>query len=189
MILQTSDKKQTLDMLDKFSSLSVRVVLELVNTDASGNTSGTETLNGGTKAKKINITAQLAMKDASSLSKLIKVAESTEESGQRTVYTVSDDTADAVDIREVIFHDRLEINKADKLLALNIGFTLLEYKSVPEVAEQRSQSGITPTGGGVEGEEVADEATIGAKGRFYDLLKKADKYLGEVFNDENNNVS
>lgn len=176
--------KLTLDLLKTFSEIEVRLTLEMPNDDASGKTSSTETINGGVKPKRLSVSCTLAMKESKSLKKLIKMAESIEKDGNRSVYTVSDETADAADIREVIFHDRLDVRKRDNLLAWQISFTLREHKSVPEVKEQRSSASSGPaTTGSAAGTEVKSQAAnVTSKGPLYDMLKSLDEYLAPIVN-------
>ena len=192
MILQRSDQKKTLDMTYEFRDIDVRLTLEMPNDDASGKTSSTETLSGGIKPKKISVSCTLPMKQAELLTELIRLAESIESDGSRTVYTVSDTTADAADIREVIFHDRLDVRKRNGLMAWQIAFVLREHKSVPEVKEQRSQpaagSADTAPGAGIQPEAAADEGeAIKASGPLYDILKKVDEYLAPIVGGESEN--
>ncbi len=188
MILQTSNRSRTLDMTYEFRDIDVRLTLEMPNDDASGKTSSTETLSGGTKPKRISVSCTLPMKQAELLTELIRLAESIESDGSRTVYTVSDTTADAADIREVIFHDRLDVRKRDGLMAWQIAFVLREHKSVPEVKEQRNQpaagSADTAPGAGIQPEE--GEA-IKSSGPLYDILKRVDEYLAPVVGGESEN--
>lgn len=181
MILQGN--KITLDLMKTFSDIEVRLTLEMPNDDASGKTSSTETLNGGVKPKKLSVSCTLPMRESKSLTKLIKMAESVEKDGNRSVYTVSDETADAADIREVIFHDRLDVRKRDNLLAWQISFTLREHKSVPEVKEQRSTpSSGSATAASAAGAEVKSNAEVTSKGPLYDMLKSLDEYLAPIVN-------
>lgn len=177
MILQGS--QLTLDFTKKFSDIDVRLTLEMPNDDASGKTSSTETLSGGIKPKKISVSCTLPMKQAELLTELIRLAESIESDGSRTVYTVSDTTADAADIREVIFHDRLDVRKRNGLMAWQIAFVLREHKSVPEVKEQRSQpsSGTADTTIGEAVQSESGTASIKFSGPLYDILKRVDEYL------------
>lgn len=182
----------------RLNELSVRLNLNLANDDASGKTSSTVTLNAGTKPKKITVNGTLARDDAEHLTDLIRKAEALESDGQRCIYTISDDIADAADIRQVIFTDRLDVRERDGLHAWQVSFSLLEQTSIPETSEQRQQaSQPQPQAGSASGQQVtaadvgntdnsANNSTTTAsseqqiaeqQGYIYDLLKGLDNFL------------
>lgn len=180
MIIQSAG--ETLDLTIKFKELDVRLSMDISNDDAGGKSSSTETLNSGIKPKRLSVSCTLAQADADELTSLIKMAESVTSAGARTVFTVSHKMADAADIREVIFHDRLDVRQREGLNAWQISFTLREYNSVPEVKEQRKAAAIKPVQDSAAGETVASnnagEQDAGAEhGTLYNLLKKLDDYL------------
>lgn len=175
MIIQAAG--ETLDLTIKFREIDVRLSLDISNDDASGKTSSTETLNGGIKPKRLTVSCTLPMAEASELTKLLKKAEAIDAAGNRVVYTVSDKTADAADIREVIFHDRFDVRQREGLHAWQISFTLREYKSVPQVKEQRKAATIKPVQDSTAGQNVTGEETSAEHGTLYNMLKKLDDYL------------
>lgn len=178
MIIEANKKAFEIQLKE----LEVRLTLELPNKDASANGSSTATLNGGIKPKKLTVNGTLPAEQAEHLRDLIRKAEAVDAAGKRQVYTISDKTADTADIREVIFHERLDVRKRENLNAWQISFSLLEYKSVAEQKEARSASATkAATVDTAAGTSVASESTTDSAdqehGMVWNILKNIDNAL------------
>ena len=183
MILESQGKATEVQLSD----IDVRLSLKLDNKDTSGKSSSTATLNNGTKPKKLAVNGTLSMDNSELLTEYIRLAESIDSDGQRTVYTISETTADSADIREVIFTDQFDVRKRSGLLAWQINFTLLEFKSVPEIKEQRTQTGVVESAksDSVSGSEIQSDVSEGSSaapnieehGTMFKLLKGLDNFL------------
>lgn len=178
MIIESNGKPFEIQLKE----LEVRLTLELPNKDASANGSSTATLNGGIKPKKLTVNGTLPGEQAEHLTNLIRKAEAIDDSGKRQVYTISDKTADTADIREVIFHERLDVRKRENLNAWQISFSLLENKSVAEQKEARTTSAATETattdtatGTAITAENTTTEDQD--HGMLWNILKKVDNAL------------
>ncbi|WP_299594349.1 hypothetical protein [uncultured Microbulbifer sp.] len=65
------------------------------------------------------------------------MAESTDDNGDLVVYDITDRSANAANVRQVIFNGRIEQREVIGMKAWRVSFTLLEYLSVAEKTEQR----------------------------------------------------
>lgn len=175
MILEANGK--TFEI--KLKELEVRLTLDLPNKDASGTGSSTATLNGGVKAKKLTVNGTLPGEDSTHLTDLIRIAEAMDDAGNRQVYTISDKTADTVDIREVYFTERFDVRKRDNLNAWQINFSLLEYTSVAEKKEARQTENTqaTATTDTAAGTPVESTNTAEQQDEEHGLLWNTMKYI------------
>jgi hypothetical protein len=184
MILEHDDKAFEL----KLSDLHVALKLSLKNKSVGANTSATDTINEGTKAKVLSVSGQVKFEDENHLAALMKLAEKTGDDGARQIYTIEDKTANVGDIRQVQFHNDFNVKKMAKFEAWNVDFSLLQKNSVAEKKEERAKPQVEPVADSVTGEVVAaqeasaseeqglDQASA-ANGFIWDALKKLDTYL------------
>lgn len=103
-------------------------------------TSATDTAHKGIKAKVFNVSLVIPFVNADQLTRLMGIAESIRDDGALTVYDITDDTANAMNVRQVRFTDALNVRETGKLKAWTVQFSLQEYQSVAEKMEQRQQS-------------------------------------------------
>ena len=128
----------------------------------------------------------LDMNHSDVLSQLIKLAEAVDDTGARVVYNLSDATAKAADIRQVIFHGDFNVRKLKEVNAWQVTFDLRQKNSIAEAKEQRAANADTPvsdtaTGQAVTGSEdttrtdTADNTS--QHGMMYHYLQKLDDWL------------
>ena len=165
-----------------FAELEVSLKLPLKNKSVSGSTSATDTVNTGTKAKSLSVAGTLRFNQSEHLSDLIKVAEAEDDDGARRVYNISDDTATAADIRQVIFDGDFNVRKVKELNAWNVTFNLLQKNSVAEAKAERAQTDSNPvtdtaTGTAVTTTDDTTVSIIDTNTSIYKILKKIDNYL------------
>lgn len=167
----------------KLKNMTVGFTLPLKNQDLSANTSSTTSTNNGTKPKELDVKGLILFEDIEHLKELRERAESVEDDGSRTIYTISEETAEAADIRQVIFDKNFRADKDEKHLAWMISFRLRQHKSVAEAVEGR-QVGATPITDTSIGQVITDPSddsqTVEANGWVYNLLKKLDNALGST---------
>jgi hypothetical protein len=157
--------------------------LKLKNESVAGATSGTDSINTGTKAKTLDVTGLLPFSNASHLTELLKVAEAIDTSGARLVYNISDDTANTADIRQVIFDGNFNARKVKDLNAWSVSFTLQQKNSNAEAKEKRvkkNENPVTDTSSGkivTSNESTENSATKEDRSWVYQVLKKLDNEL------------
>lgn len=177
MILKTDSAETTVEL----SHMRVAVKLPIRNKDQSGDSTATDTTSSGTKAKIISVSGRIAKEDAATLTNLIKLAEAETDTGARVKYTIKDDTADAADVRTVIFHEDFDAREIDGLHAWAVTFSLREVVSVPELKQQRTApASVSANNASATGQTIAattTEAEPEAHGTLFKLLKEIDDML------------
>ncbi|MCO1336850.1 hypothetical protein MO867_21205 [Microbulbifer sp. OS29] len=172
------------------SQLAVNGVLRIETESLGGNTSSTERAQNGIKPKALTVSLVITFDNADDLSSLLQQAESVDENGKLTVFDIVDDTARAMNIRQVQFNEAFNVREMVGQKAWRVNFTLSEYLSIPEKKEQRLQtetaqqqsaSGEAVAETGVESQEEAETYT-----GFEKVLKLADDALAP---DEEENPS
>ncbi len=144
----------TIDYLVAGRDISVSLSMPLERKDISGQTSGTESVSAGNKSKKLTVSLSLRMDDAIKLRGLTAIAEAIDEAGAPIIYTISDDLAEAMNIRQVEFVDKFRVDPLTGTQGWTVRFSLQERMSIPEKKEQRAQQPET-TATATEGEPVA----------------------------------
>lgn len=128
-------------MLDNYKvpnkDLKVSLSQPIPNEDMSGQTASTETVGKGKKAKQLEVSLTVGFVDKQQLRELSALADAVDTKGDSVKYTIVDELAQAVNIRQVHFVGNFRVTKADMLQAWQISFSLAEYYSVPEKKEQR----------------------------------------------------
>ena len=160
--------------------LNVGIAGPLKDEDASGESSSTARAKKGNKGKKLEVRLSIPFADADDLRELMRVAEATEgEAGK--VYTVTNDTANVAGMRQARFTGTIRADEAENLRLWEVSFTLVEYISVPEMAESRQspravaaqQNGGDGIGGGSAPEQGGENLS-----RFERVLKYLDDKIG-----------
>ena len=163
--------------------LRVSGAFQLKKADASGETSSTTKADKGTKGKTLTVTTQIRYQDEADLRELIRISEAKGSGESGKVYTITNTTANAAGIRQVIFADRVSWDEQEGRRCWNVSFTLAEHKSVPERAEARkadkplTAASSSPAAG--EGAIAPAEQAEKEMGWIYKLLKKANDAIGD----------
>lgn len=138
--------------------LSVSLAMPLARKDISGQTSSTDTVTAGNKAKKLSVALTLTFAEGNALRRLSSVAEAIDDSGDPLTYTIADDLAEAMNIRQVRFAESLRVDPQTGKRAWTVRFTLAEHLSVAEKREQRAEE-PTPNARETAGENVSASNT------------------------------
>jgi len=117
--------------------LKVAAALRIESEDLSGQTSNTASAHKGFKPKTLAITLLIPFADRSHLIQLMSLAQATGSGGQRKVYRIVNDTAEAFGVRQVEFSDSVTAREDDTLKAWRVSFTLAEKLSTAERVETR----------------------------------------------------
>lgn len=115
----------------------VSVDLKLASEDMSGNGNSTAKAD---KGKTIKVKTSIKFIDADQLSLLVNLAEAKDSSGERVIYHIINDTANAMNMRQGFFDETLSVQENEQTEDWNISFTLSEHHSVPEKKEARKES-------------------------------------------------
>ncbi|WP_163832256.1 baseplate complex protein [Spartinivicinus ruber] len=162
------------------SNLQVVGGLRISNEELSGASSATDRAHKGFKPKTLTVSLQIKQSQPEQLTRLIELAEGVDKAGKQTVYTLVDNTAKAMNIRQVQFNDNLSAREsADKRL-WQVQFTLAEYRSVPEKVEQR-QPKKDPKKQQADGQPIGSDNQASnepALTEFEQLLKQIDEQIG-----------
>lgn len=144
----------------------VSVDLKLASEDMSGNSSSTPQAETGDKPKSMKVQTTVRFIDADQLSLIINLAEAKTATGERMIYNVINATANAINMRQVVFNETLSAKENDTTEDWSISFSLVEYQSVPEKKEARQAEKKvkeqTATGAGVSAAATAATATTPA---------------------------
>lgn len=166
--------------------LKITANLRIESDDLSGQTSNTDAAHKGFKPKTLTVSLLIPYRDRADLVRLMGWAEATAGGGQRHVYRVVNDTAEAFGIRLVEFSDGLSAREDDTLHAWRVQFTLAEKLSTAERTEKRrpgnpvnAQSppgqAVTPAGAGEASSTPAEQPT--ELTGFEAVLKRLDDAL------------
>lgn len=127
--------------LDDYSfpqrELQVSLSSEIDNEDISGETSGTDTVNKGFKAKQLSVSFQIPRDQPELLTEFYRILEAVDNDGNQIVYNINNPLADACRVNKVIFVGRANVSHMNKLIAWQITCNLKEQISIPEKTEQR----------------------------------------------------
>ena len=116
--------------------LTVTCEMSLPADDLSGQSSSSVTAEKGFKPKRLRVSLNIKREDSGTLKALTKMVEAVDAgTGKRKVYTIVNDTADAMCIRQVRFSERLTAQELDDVDAWAVSFVLLEHLSAPEKVE------------------------------------------------------
>lgn len=118
----------------------ISVQLNLAGEDMSGQGSHTPQAETGDKPKEISVSTVIKFTDAADLNRLMTLAESKDGRDERTIYNILNSTAKAMNIRQVRFQGSVQVREDESLHLWSINFNLIEYRSVPEKKQGRSQA-------------------------------------------------
>ncbi|MDP2548909.1 hypothetical protein [Oceanobacter sp. 4_MG-2023] len=184
MILERNGTTTELQLLN----LAVSVKLPIKNADVSASSSSTDTINTGTKGKRLSVAGRIPFASADDLTTIIKLGEALNDDGTRAVYTIVDDTADAADITNVKFDGDFDARKIPDLQAWAVTFSLTEHLSTAERVEAQRNAGYTSASASTDtatGTEITDTDsaitdTESDHGMIWQVLKKLDEIIGEL---------
>lgn len=117
-------------------NLRLSVRQQLAGQDMSGQTSATDQAETGSKGKILTVRGVIPFTKSPLLTNLFSMAEAQEE-GARLIYRISNQTAEALKIRQVKFQGAVRADEQDSLRQWSVSFELIEHLSVPERVEQR----------------------------------------------------
>jgi hypothetical protein len=118
--------------------IKVSASLSIAGEDASGNGSSTTQTEKGEKAKEVSVSTHIRFVDKADLTRLIAVAEGKDSKDERKIYDIINETANALNIRQVQFQGDVQVHEEDRHRAWAITFKLVEYHSVPEKKQSAS---------------------------------------------------
>ncbi|MFT7680619.1 MAG: hypothetical protein ACI935_000050 [Moritella dasanensis] len=117
-------------------NLRISVRQQLAGQDMSGQTSATDQAETGSKGKIMNVKGVIPFNNKQLLTNLFRMAEALED-GARQIYRISNQTAEALKIRQIKFQGAIRADEQDTLRQWSVSFELIEHLSVPERVEQR----------------------------------------------------
>jgi len=138
--------------------LHVAANLQLASEDLSGNSSSTASAEKGDKPKTLTVRFSIKFKDAADLRRVVALAEARDGKTQRTVFTIVNDTAQAMGIRQVRFDGEFGVMEQYNLRQWDVNFNLAEFRSVPEKKQERAAAKA------VSAQKAAGAAAGGAGG-------------------------
>jgi hypothetical protein len=140
-------------------NLKVSGSFAMVRKDLGGFTSGTDFSSGGVKPKRLNVALDLPYAQEDDMKQLTAIATAVDSDGDPINYDIVDRTARAMLIRQVHFQDNFRVAEHDTLEAWSVSFTLEEWRSIPELVEQRQEpkEGQAAT---VNGEAIAPSGGV-----------------------------
>lgn len=172
--------------------LKVKAVMKIADEDASGSTSATTRVETGIKAIQLNCNLVIKADNAKDLKTLTDYARATDENGKRTVYTVVNETAKAMSMKQATFTDNFIVNPlGGTLRGWKVAFSLIEVQSVPEKVERQknkanSQSGSASANNSAsanQSQPAGDAEQVEQKREFSDFEKFLDSvntFLGDL---------
>ncbi len=117
-------------------NLRISVRQQLAGQDMSGQTSATDQAETGSKGKILTVKGVIPFNKKQLLTNLFRIAEALED-GARQIYRISNQTAEALKIRQVKFQGAIRADEQDSHRQWSVSFELIEHLSVPERVEQR----------------------------------------------------
>lgn len=108
--------------------------------DLSGNTDSTDLAEKGIKPKKLNVSFSLQHQYRAAFIKLAEMCEAKDTSGAAIRYNIIHPLAQVLRVRSASFMGEMNIDQDDVLKCWHIRFTLVEYRSVPEITDQRANA-------------------------------------------------
>lgn len=168
---------------------TVDVAIDFKSESLGAQTSATDSANQGIAPSVLNVNLLIAKTDPRLLSELTAIAKATQADGSQTVYNVTDETANAMSIRQVRFSDRFSVRQDPRLKAWQISFALTEVKSVAEKVEKRQEvakpkaqaaSGTTVAAPPVQAPTPTTETPPEKLTGFEAVLASVDKSLSTV---------
>ncbi|MBI9109918.1 DNA-binding protein [Maridesulfovibrio ferrireducens] len=156
--------------------LKVSGGMEIYDEELSGETSGTDVVNKGIKAKNLNVSLNIKFKDQDKLRELIQVLETKDENGEMKIYTIANRTANMGGIRQVRCTSSVGWDEQETVRAWSVSFSLREHLSVPERVEQR-EKGVAAV---IKSEDGINSTSDSSVQPATDLKSSWDKVIKKV---------
>lgn len=137
--------------------LKVAIATTFVAQDLSGETSASDSAHKGIKAKEITVSFSVTRDAPDVVSGFYRIAEAVDSNGDLVVYAITQDSANAANVRQVKFAGRIDQREDETHDQWLISFKLTEYLSVPEKNEQRQDTAAAAIPA-TEGETIAGAA-------------------------------
>ena len=115
----------------------ISATLAIAGEDMSGNSSFTPQAETGDKPKLITVSTNIKFENQSDLRLIVNLAEAKNDVDERKIYDIVNDTAKAMNIRQVRFQGDLSVREIDGHQAWSVSFKLIEYLSASEKKEAR----------------------------------------------------
>jgi len=119
------------------SELKVSATLSLAGEDISGQSSQTAIAETGDKPKQLSVSLLVKFIDIKNLAKIVALAETKNDKGERENYNIVNNTAEAMNVRKVRFFGDVSVREDESLKLWRVSFKLSEVQSVAEAKEAR----------------------------------------------------
>ena len=154
---------------------------EMPDKDLSGDSSSSAVAEGGFKPTKISVSIKIKFENPEDLRALVNLSRDLSEDGSRKIYQILNQTAQAYNIRQVRFTERVRAAELNDEQSWQVSFSLLEHNSVPERTEERQQAetpgtNSTPATASTPAEAEAEANT---PTKNYTGFEKTLKYLND----------
>ena len=153
----------------------VSMEMEIAGEDLSGYGAVTADADTGHKPKHITIKTKVKFSDEYQLSAIMQMAESVDENGERTVYTLVSNLTDAINMRQGIFKGSVRAVPDGTIKRWNVQFTLKEHRSVAEKTQEQN----TDTSQVADTQQSSEGQNIAATGASAELQER--NFPGYVF--------
>ncbi|ASA57577.1 hypothetical protein [Vibrio gazogenes] len=120
-------------------NLTVSFEREMKSKDMSAQSSGTQEAEQGDKAATLNVSGMIAFHDIHKLGRLQTMSSAKDSKGNRMVYTIVEEMANAFKIKKVRFSGRFSATQQENMMAWKVSFQLKESNSVAEQKEARQK--------------------------------------------------
>lgn len=122
------------------NEIKVQITYTIETDDLSGQGSSTADADTGHKAQLIRIRMLISQSNPDNLSTIRQLAGKLDEDGSRHIYTIVNDTAEAMDIRQVAFFGEMAVREDNTLKAWRVTFQLKEHRSVAEKQQEKQDA-------------------------------------------------
>jgi hypothetical protein len=120
--------------------IKMQITYTISTEDLSGQSSSTADAETGHKAQVIRVRMLIPENTPDDLKAIRQLAGKLDEDGTRHIYTIVNDTAEAMDIRQVKFYGDMAIRQDERLKAWRTTFLLKEHRSIAEKQEQQQDA-------------------------------------------------
>lgn len=125
-------------------NLMVNFSRDYKSQDMSGMSSLTDDSEQGEKAAELEISGLIAFKNLNQLTELEQMSAAKDGKGNRKVYRVVNDVANAFKIKMAKFSGRFSVVQQENQMAWQVSFSLKEHHSIAEQKEQRQKMETKP---------------------------------------------
>ncbi|TMX39768.1 DNA-binding protein [Vibrio rotiferianus] len=125
-------------------NIMVNFSREYKSQDMSGMSSMTDDSEQGEKAAELEISGLISFKHLNQLTELEQMSAAKDAAGDRKVYRVVNDVANAFKIKMAKFAGKFSVTQQDSQMAWQVSFRLKEHHSIAEQKEQRHKVNTKP---------------------------------------------